>query len=129
MKSQMEEMKLQWHTFLLSLRERESDLESMNREMDRLPAVTGLGRDTLNVSLEALREAEEVQRKVATMTARISEELRVRITELQSFSPDELGNIPRRREQSNLKFLKHKFKPFGEFPQRKCLIPDGTLDP
>jgi hypothetical protein len=64
--------------------------------MDRLPAVTGIGRDTLNVSLEALRESEEVHLKVLTMTTRISEELRFRITELQSFSPDELGNIPRR---------------------------------
>lgn len=96
MKTQMEEMKLKWQTFILSIRERESDLETMNRDMDRLPAVTGIGRDTLNVSLEALRESEEVHLKVLTMTTRISEELRFRITELQSFSPDELGNIPRR---------------------------------
>lgn len=98
MKSQMEEMKLRWQTFILSVRERGSDLEAMNRDMDRLPAVTGLGRETLNVSLDSLRESEEVHRKVSAMMIRISEELRVRITELQSFSPDELGNIPRRCE-------------------------------
>ena len=99
MKTQMEDLKLRWQTFLLSIRERESDLETMNREMDRLPAVTGIGRDTLNVSLDALRESEDVHRKAVTMMTRISEELRIRITELQSFSPDELGNIPRRCEQ------------------------------
>ena len=96
MKTQMEEMKLKWQTFILSIRDRESELEAMNRDMNRLPPITSIGRDTLNVSLDALRESEEVHRKVETMMTRISEELRIRITELQSFSPDELGNIPRR---------------------------------
>ena len=99
MKTQMEEMKLKWQTFILSIRDRESELEAMNRDMNRLPPITSIGRDTLNVSLDALRESEEVHRKVETMMTRISEELRIRITELQSFSPDELGNIPRKSEK------------------------------
>ena len=62
----------------------------------RLPVISVLGLETLNVSTDALREAEDVQLKVLAMTSKISDELRARITELQSFSPDELGNIPRR---------------------------------
>jgi len=33
------------------------------------------------------------------LTMRISQELRLKVTELQSFSPDELGNIPKRSNQ------------------------------
>lgn len=52
-----------------------------------------------NGSIEALQEADSVHRAVTELTSRISQELRMKIVELQSFSPDELGNIPRRSNQ------------------------------
>ena len=46
---------------------------------------------------EALHQASTVHENVSRVLERITKELRLRVRELQSFSPEELGNIPRKR--------------------------------
>ena len=47
----------------------------------------------------ALRDADRVSHSVMTLSMRIQSELRVKIKEMQSFSPEELANIPRKRKK------------------------------
>jgi hypothetical protein len=39
MTTQMEELKVKWQSFILSIQEREAELEIMKRDMSRLPSV------------------------------------------------------------------------------------------
>ena len=60
--------------------------------------VSLIASSTLVSSEDALQDAENILRRVSAMTRRIKEELGSKATELQSFAPEELGNIPRKRE-------------------------------
>ena len=72
----------------------------MEREVSALPAVKGSRRAALRSADEALTETERIAAKVSEMVMRIEVELRMKVTELQSFSPEEMGNIPRKCKQS-----------------------------
>ena len=68
----------------------------MEREVSQLPSAKGSRRAALRSADEALSETESIAAKVTEMTSRIEVELRMKVTEMQSFSPEEMGNIPRR---------------------------------
>ena len=68
----------------------------MGREVSQLPSAKGSRREALRSADEALSETESIAAKVTEMTSRIEVELRMKVTEMQSFSPEEMGNIPRR---------------------------------
>ena len=60
--------------------------------------VSLLASETLASSEDALQQAERILNRVTAMTRKIKEELGLKAIELQSFAPDELGNIPRKRK-------------------------------
>ncbi len=100
MQVQMEELILRWQSYILLMSKRSDELETVNRDLDRLQIVSVLAKESLRLSEEAFREAEAVHNKVSDLNARISQELRSKADELHSFAPDELGNIPRRLTQA-----------------------------
>ena len=77
-----------------SLDERKEELMHMNIALDGMDG----GASALEVAATALSESEAVYERVLQLTTRITVELRTKVKELQSFSPDELGNIPRKRK-------------------------------
>ena len=60
--------------------------------------VSLLASKTLVSSEDALQQAERILNRVTAMTRKIKEELSLKANELQSFAPEELGNIPRKRK-------------------------------
>lgn len=60
--------------------------------------VSLIASSSLVSSEEALQDAEIILSRVSAMTTRIKQELGEKATELQSFAPEELGNIPRKRK-------------------------------
>ena len=75
-------------------------LNMMGREVSHLPSAKGSRRAALRSADEALAETEGIAAKVSEMVRRIEVELRMKVTEMQSFSPEEMGNIPRKCESS-----------------------------
>ena len=96
MRNRMNEMKVKWHTFVLRVNERRQELAGMGRQMNRLKMVSILANRTLTASTNALEEAERALHRVNEMTRKIKTELGLKVIELQSFAPEELGNIPRK---------------------------------
>ena len=80
--------------FCFSLDERKEELMHMNIALDGMDG----GASALEEAATALSESEAVYERVLQLTTRITVELRTKVKELQSFSPDELGNIPRKRK-------------------------------
>ena len=80
--------------YCFSLDERKEELMHMNIALDGMAG----GASALEVAATALSESEAVYERVLQLTTRITVELRTKVKELQSFSPDELGNIPRKRK-------------------------------
>ena len=72
----------------------------MGREVSHLPSAKGSRRAALRSADEALAETEGIAAKVSEMVRRIEVELRMKVTEMQSFSPEEMGNIPRKCESN-----------------------------
>ena len=75
-----------------SLDESKEELMNMNIALDG----QGSTVSALDVAHRALSESERVYERVLETTTKITLELRAKVKELQSFSPDELGNIPRK---------------------------------
>ena len=75
-------------------------LNMMGREVSHLPSAKGSRKAALRSADEALAETEGIAAKVSEMVRRIEVELRMKVTEMQSFSPEEMGNIPRKCESS-----------------------------
>ena len=75
-----------------SLDESKEELMNMNIALDG----QGSAVSALDVAHRALSESERVYERVLETTTKITLELRAKVKELQSFSPDELGNIPRK---------------------------------
>lgn len=73
-------------------------LTIMNRELSRLPKVSEYAEEALLAANSALGESEIVAHKVLELSLRIKNELRVKVIEMQSFSPEELAHIPRKCE-------------------------------
>ena len=96
MQVQVEELILRWQSYILLVSKRHDDLKGVDRELDRLQIVSVLAEDAVRHSSEALRQASSVHGSVSNVLDRITTELRLRVRELQSFSPEELGNIPRK---------------------------------
>ncbi len=98
------------HTFVYSLYRNEwqeqsvlmeqylKTLNIMNRELSRLPRVSDYAEEALLAANSALGESEIVAHKVLELSLRIKNELRVKVIELQSFSPEEMAHIPRKCE-------------------------------
>ena len=82
------------HTVLVEQYARE--VRGVRREVAALPEVSESARAALFSATEAMGEASRVAQRVMQMTLRIKSELRARAREMQSFSPDELNNIPRK---------------------------------
>jgi hypothetical protein len=96
MQVQIEELILRWQSYILLISKRQDDLEGVNRDLDRLQIVSILAKEAVRQSDDSLREAERVHAKVSELDNRITKELQARAKEMQSFSPEELGNIPRK---------------------------------
>ena len=60
--------------------------------------VSLLANQTLASSESALHQADRMLNRVTAMTRKIKQDLGLKVIELQSFAPDELGNIPRKRK-------------------------------
>ena len=75
---------------------RADDLEEVDRNLDRLQIVSVMAETAVRQSNEAFREADNVHTKVVKAFMAIKNVLWTKVKELQSFSPDELGNIPRK---------------------------------
>ena len=97
MQIQMEELILRWNSYLLMISKRADDLEEVDRNLDRLQIVSVMAETAVRHSNEAFREADNVHTKVVKAFSAIKNVLWIKVKELQSFSPDELGNIPRKR--------------------------------
>lgn len=96
MQVQMEELILRWQSYILLVNKRHDDLASVERELDRLQIVSVLAEDAVRQSEEALRQATTVHQSVMEIFEKITQDLRSETREMQSFSPEELGNIPRK---------------------------------
>lgn len=65
---------------------------------------------------EALEETETISMRIMEMILKIQNELRVKVTEMQSFSPEEMMNIPRKSRDLRTK-QRHNFETqFALFP-------------
>ena len=71
----------------------------MDRELDRLPQVDAYATEAMQSADEALDETEEVSTRIMEMILKIQNELRIKVTEMQSFSPEEMMNVPRKSKQ------------------------------
>ena len=71
----------------------------MDRELDRLPQVDAYATEAMQSGDEALDETEEVSTRIMEMILKIQNELRIKVTEMQSFSPEEMMNVPRKSKQ------------------------------
>ncbi len=109
MQVQMEELILRWQSYILLVNKRKDDVLVIERDLDRLQIVTVLAEDAVRHSEESLRQAISVHDDVSKVCDRISQDLWQRVREMQSFSPEELGNIPRKRKQNNITFLEVLF--------------------
>ena len=67
--------------------------------------VSLLASSSLVSSEEALDDAETILQRVSAMTSKIKQELRSKAHELQSFAPEELGNIPRKCKFVLIKYM------------------------
>ena len=96
MQIQIEELILRWQSYLLMVNKRVGDLEDNDRNLDRLQIVSVMAETAVRQSNDALREAETVDGKVSKAISDIKNHLWKKVKEMQSFSQDELGNIPRK---------------------------------
>ena len=74
----------------------------MDRGLDRLPQVDAYARDAMKSADEALEETDNISVGIMEMILKIQNELRIRVTEMQSFSPEEMMNVPRKSKSRKL---------------------------
>lgn len=96
MQVQVEELILRWQSYILLVNKRREDLLTVERQLDGLQIVSVLADDALRNSENAVKRATTVHENVEKALERIELELRQKVREMQSFSPEELGNIPRK---------------------------------
>ena len=83
----------------------------MDRGLERLPQVDAYAAEAMQSADEALEDTEKISARIMEMILMIQNELRVQVTEMQSFSPEEMMNVPRKSERDS-SFLLPFFPPF-----------------
>lgn len=100
MQIQLEELILRCQTYILTINRRKEELGEVNRNLESLQIVSVLAKEAVRQSHESLRDSEDSLEKVMRLYESITQGLRQKIKEMQSFSPEELGNIPRKCKQA-----------------------------
>ena len=96
MQVQIEELILRWQSYILLVSKKQDDLQDVSRGLDGLQIVSVLAEEAVRQSESALQNAISVHQRVSDLFQRVTVELRQNVKEMQSFSPEELGNIPRK---------------------------------
>lgn len=96
MQVQIEELILRWQSYILLVSKRHDELLTVERNLDRLQIVSVLAEEAVRHSEEALRRASILHEDVMKIFEKITVDLRSKAQELLSFSPEKLGNIPRK---------------------------------
>ena len=96
MQVQMEELILRWQSYILLVSKKQRDLQDVTRDLEGLQIVSVLAEEAVRQSQAALQNSLTVHGRVSDLFQQISLQLWGQVRELQSFSPEELGNIPRK---------------------------------
>lgn len=96
MNNDLNGLKVRWHTLLSKVKERASDLGQIQRNL----GLIGSFKNDLQTSFEedSLARVRKVEEAILRVPSEIRTGLTLKTRELQSFSSDELGNIPRKRK-------------------------------
>ena len=105
MQVQIEELILRWQSYILLVSKRQDDLQEVSRDLDGLQIVSILAEEAVRQSDSALQNAMTVHENVLNLFHQVTVELRQSVREMQSFSPEELGNIPRKCKYMHKGFL------------------------
>ena len=104
MQVQMEELILRWQSYILLVSKKQSDLQQVTRDLEGLQIVSVLAEEAVRQSENALQNSLNVHGKVSELLEqKISVELWGAVRDMQSFSPEELGNIPRKLTEARRK--------------------------
>ena len=96
MQVQMEELILRWQSYILLVSKKQRDLQDVTRDLEGLQIVSVLAEEAVRQSQAALQNSLTVHGRVSDLFQQISLQLWGQVRELQSFSPEQLGNIPRK---------------------------------
>ncbi len=96
---QLRKIANEWKEYSVLINEYIRDVDAMKRAVSKLPSSAGEHSFEATAEAEdALRETERISALVDELSARVKLELRMRATEMRSFSPEEMATIPRKRE-------------------------------
>jgi hypothetical protein len=95
---QLLKIRNEWKEYSVLIQQYSRNLDIMRREISGLPRVSEFAKEAMTSADDALRESERISILISELSSRIKIELRMKVTEMQSFSPEEMGNVPRKRE-------------------------------